>query len=83
MAYDMNYTNSLTSKGQVTIPKALRDKIGLKAGKPARISLLNDRSIVITTPLPAARVRELVGAPSNKQPLTAKEKQRMAARGLS
>lgn len=28
----MNYTTTLTSKSQITIPKAVRDKLGLKLG---------------------------------------------------
>jgi len=78
----MIYTNSLTSKGQLTIPKALRVAIGLKPGQAARLELLNDHTIIITAPLPVKDVRRLVGAPSHKQPLSQKEKLRLAARGL-
>lgn len=78
----MIYTNSLTSKGQITIPKALRTTVGLKPGQSARIELLNERAIVITAPISAAAVRRLVGKPSYKQPLTATEKVRLVARGL-
>ena len=78
----MMYTNSVTTKGQVTIPKYLRDVIGLKAGSLARISLMNDKTIIITAPISVEELREKVGPPSNSQKLTFKEEQRLHARGL-
>ena len=78
----MIYTNSLTSKGQITIPKALRVKIGLKPGQSARIELSDDRTISIKAPISSELTRKLVGKPSHKQPLSAKEKTSIAARGL-
>ena len=76
----MNY--SITSKGQVTIPKELRDKIGLRTGGKARIVLLDSRTIAIRTPLSIESIRKNIGKPSNKQPLSAKERQKIASRGL-
>ncbi|MCA9342469.1 AbrB/MazE/SpoVT family DNA-binding domain-containing protein [Candidatus Saccharibacteria bacterium] len=78
----MMYTNSITPKGQVTIPKALRDKIGLKPGQSARFELLDERTIVIRKPLTDEQVRRVVGPPRGDQPLTDKEKARLKARGL-
>lgn len=78
----MSYTNILTSKGQVTIPKEFRDAIGLKPGAAARFELLDARTITITAPLTSQGVRDLIGKPSKKQPLTTKEKQRLQARGI-
>mgnify|MGYP003612763127 CR=1 FL=1 len=75
-------THTLTSKGQVTIPKVLRDKIGLKPGAQASLTLLDDHTIAIRTPMTSREVRALVGEPSHKQPLTAKESERLAARDL-
>ncbi len=73
---------SLTSKGQVTIPKRLRDAIGLKPGGQASMVLLDERTIGIRIPLPVAQIRRRVGRPSHAQPLTAKEAERLSARGL-
>lgn len=35
----MKHENNLTSKGQVTIPKDIRDALGLVAGKPVRFEI--------------------------------------------
>jgi len=76
----MNY--SITSKGQVTIPKELRDKLGLRSGGKARIVLLDSRTIAIRTPLSVESIRKNIGEPSNMQPLSAKEKRKITSRGL-
>lgn len=78
----MTHANTVTSKGQVTIPKELRDRIGLKTGDSARFELLDDRTIIIRAPLNDEQVRHLVGKPKNDQPLTTKERTRLQARGL-
>jgi AbrB family looped-hinge helix DNA binding protein len=38
----MKYANNLTSKGQVTVPKDIRDALGLIAGAPVRFALDED-----------------------------------------
>lgn len=40
---------NMTSKGQVLIPKAIRDRVGLVPGKPVRVGL-NDRGEVVVLP---------------------------------
>ena len=37
-------TPSVTSKGQVTIPKAIRQKLGIRAGSRVRFRLVGDRA---------------------------------------
>jgi AbrB family looped-hinge helix DNA binding protein len=78
----MNHTYSITSKGQITLPKELRDAVGLKPGGRATLVQLDAHTIAIRTPLSAAELRDKVGPPSHKQPLTAKERERLSARGL-
>lgn len=50
--------SNLTSKGQVTIPKAMRDHLGLKPGEPVRFTYTSDGSVAIlaaTGPAKSAR----------------------------
>ena len=79
----MIYSSNLTSKGQVTIPKILRDKIGIKPGQEARFELLDDHTLAIRRPLTASQVRELIGSPRNDQPLTSSERANIKTRGLA
>ena len=37
--------STLTSKGQITLPKAIRDKLGLDAGSQLQFELMPDNSI--------------------------------------
>ena len=39
--------SNLTIKGQVTIPKAMRDHLGLKPGEPVRFAYTSDGSVAI------------------------------------
>lgn len=69
----MNYTNSITSKGQITIPKEFREKLGLdKIGK-ATIRLNKKGEIVLTPPKTLTEIRTLLSKPSHKDPLTPRE----------
>ncbi|WP_298288486.1 AbrB/MazE/SpoVT family DNA-binding domain-containing protein [Novosphingobium sp.] len=45
---------NMTSKGQVLIPKALRDRAGLKAGQPVRVGT-NDRGETVILPVDASQ----------------------------
>ncbi|HXV00466.1 MAG TPA: type II toxin-antitoxin system PrlF family antitoxin [Caulobacteraceae bacterium] len=38
---------TVTSKGQTTIPKAVRDSLGLKAGDKVRFTLLSDGTVIM------------------------------------
>jgi AbrB family looped-hinge helix DNA binding protein len=46
----MKHENNLTSKGQVTIPKDIRDALGLTAGKPVRFEMDADGNARILKP---------------------------------
>ena len=52
-------TARLTSKGQITLPKAIRDHLGLKSGDRVEFLISSDESVIV---LPATRdIRELKG----------------------
>ncbi|TAH33620.1 AbrB/MazE/SpoVT family DNA-binding domain-containing protein [Candidatus Saccharibacteria bacterium] len=60
----MTYTHSITSKGQITIPKEFRDRLGLdKLGK-ATLEINSRNEIVITPPKDLAAVRQLLSKPT-------------------
>lgn len=62
----MNYTHSITAKGQITIPKEFRDKLGLdKIGK-ATLQLNSKNEIILTPPKDLAAVRSILNKPSFK-----------------
>lgn len=70
----MSYTNSITSKGQITIPKEFRDKLGLdKIGK-AQIRMDSKNRIIITPPLTLEEVRRVLAKPSYKDPPSDRER---------
>ena len=73
MLSNMNYTYSITSKGQITIPKEFRDKLGLdKLGK-ANIRMNDMGEIVLSPAKDLAAVRSLLSTPSFKDAPSEKE----------
>lgn len=54
----------VTQKGQVTIPKAIRDHLGIRPGSAVEFKRAADGSVVIQNQggeRPKSRIRELVG----------------------
>jgi AbrB family looped-hinge helix DNA binding protein len=49
---------NMTSKGQVLIPKAIRDRIGLQPGKPVVVAINDRDQVVVLTPEEARRHSE-------------------------
>lgn len=55
---------TLTSKGQITLPKEIRDRLGLDAGSMLDFQLLPDNTITARTVKPdARRIRGLLKSP--------------------
>ncbi len=65
-------TSTLTSKGQTTIPKAVRRHLGLKPGDKIRFLVENDGRVVV---LPATlRLRDLRGSlPRPSKPVSVEQ----------
>ena len=64
---------TLTSKGQVTLPKEIRDRLGLNAGSMLDFQILEDNTITARRVLPdARRIRGLLKSP-HATPLTVEQ----------
>ena len=71
---NMNYTYSITSKGQITIPKEFREKLGLDRIGKATIYLNDKDEIVLTPPKTLAEVRAILSKPTFKDKPSEKER---------
>lgn len=49
---------NMTSKGQVLIPKAIRDRTGLRPGKPVVVGINDHGQVVVVSPEEARRRNE-------------------------
>jgi AbrB family looped-hinge helix DNA binding protein len=52
--------SAITSKGQATIPKPIRDHLGLKPGDRVKFFIHPDGSVVILPKIPASALRGIV-----------------------
>ena len=60
---------TLTSKGQITLPKEIRDQLGLDAGAMLDFQILADNTITARQVLPdARRIRGLLKSPHAAPP---------------
>ena len=63
---------TLTSKGQITLPKEIRDRLGLDAGSVLDFQILEDNTITARQVLPdARRIRGLLKSPHATPPTAA------------
>jgi AbrB family looped-hinge helix DNA binding protein len=64
---------TLTSKGQITLPKEIRDRLGLDAGSMLDFEVLPDNTITARQVKPdARRIRGLLNSP-HAMPLTVEQ----------
>ena len=54
--------SAITSKGQATIPKAVRDHLGLHAGDRVKFFIHPDGTVVLLPKLPVSALRGIVKA---------------------
>ncbi len=70
---------AITSKGQATIPKAIREHLRLKPGDRVKFFVHPDGSVVLLPKLPASALRGIVR--SRERPVTVEEMTEAAAAG--
>jgi antitoxin PrlF len=73
--------SAITSKGQATIPKAIRDILRLKPGDRIKFFVQPDGSVVLLPKLPAVALRGIVKPPP--RPVTIEEMGEAAAAGAA
>jgi antitoxin PrlF len=55
--------SAITTKGQTTIPKAIREHLGLKAGDRVKFFVHPNGSVVLLPKLPASALRGILKSP--------------------
>jgi AbrB family looped-hinge helix DNA binding protein len=73
--------SAITTKGQATIPKAVRDHLGLKPGDRVKFFVHPDGSVVLLPRRPAAALRGIVKP--RRRPVTLEEMREAAAAGAA
>jgi AbrB family looped-hinge helix DNA binding protein len=69
--------SAITSKGQATIPKAVRDHLGLKTGDRVKFFIHPDGTVVLLPKVPAVALRGIIRS-RRRRPVTV-EQMRLAA----
>jgi len=73
--------SAITSKGQATIPKAIRDHLRLKAGDRVKFFMHPDGTVVLLPKLPITALRGIVKP--RETPVTLEEMAEAAAMGAA
>jgi antitoxin PrlF len=73
--------SAITSKGQATIPKAIREHLRLKPGDRVKFFVHPDGSVVLLPKLPASALRGMLKA--RRRAVTIDEMREAAASGAS
>lgn len=72
---------TLTSKGQMTLPKSVRERFGLRAGDRLEVAVDDQRIVLIPRSLHLADICSLLPAPA--KPVSLEEMEEAIARGAS
>ena len=72
--------SAITVKGQATIPKAIREHLGLQPGDRLKFFVHPDGSVVLLPKIPAMKVRGLIKA-RRPRPVTTEQMTLAAAEG--
>jgi len=73
--------SAITTKGQATIPKAIRDHLGLRPGDRVKFFLHPDGSVVLLPKRPVAALRGIAG--HQGRPVTIEEMDEAVAAGAA
>jgi antitoxin PrlF len=74
--------SAITVKGQATIPKAVRERLGLKPGDRVKFFMHPDGSVVLLPKLPASALRGIVKS-RRRRPVTMEEMTDAAREGAA
>ena len=74
--------SAITVKGQATIPKAIREHLGLKPGDRVKFFVHPDGSVVLLPKLPAVALRGIIKS-RRKRPVRIEEMTNTAAEGAA
>jgi antitoxin PrlF len=74
--------SALTVKGQATIPKAIREHLGVKPGDRIKFFLHPDGSVALLRKLPATTLRGMLKS-RRRRPVTIEQMKRAAAEGAA
>jgi antitoxin PrlF len=77
----MNFESTVTAKGQATIPKAIRERLGVKPGDRVKFFLHPDGSVVLLPRVPVSKLRGIVA--SRRGPVTLEEMDAAIAAGAT
>lgn len=72
--------SAITVKGQATIPKAIREHLGLQPGDRLKFFVHPDGSVVLLPKLPASALRGLVKS-RNRRPVSTEQMTLAVAKG--
>jgi AbrB family looped-hinge helix DNA binding protein len=73
--------SAITTKGQATIPKAIRDHLGVKPGDRIKFFVHPDGGVIVLPKLPVRALRGMVKAP--RRPVSINEMTEAAAAGAA
>jgi antitoxin PrlF len=73
--------SAITVKGQATIPKAIREHLGLKPGDRVKFFVHPDGSVVLLPKLPASALRGMVKR--GRRPVTIEQMNEAVAEGAA
>jgi AbrB family looped-hinge helix DNA binding protein len=74
--------SAITSKGQATIPKAVREHLGLRPGDRVKFFVRSDGSVVLLPKLPVSALKGFLRS-RRRRPATVEEMREAAAAGAA